>query len=76
MKKFEHRITKHLAGEFDSLVYFCTESGECKLKDVPANESEALERVLNEYGAQGWELVNVAFGRDGLVAFWKREIAG
>jgi len=30
--------------------------------------------MLNRRGAEGWEIVQTLFGRDGIVIFWKREI--
>jgi len=72
MSAFEYRITKHPSGEFKELVYFCTESGECTLNQVPGDQVQRLEDLLNAQGEKGWELVQVSFGRDGLLAFWKR----
>lgn len=74
MKKFEYDITKYSASEFTHLVYFCTEQGECKFDQIPEDQTRVLNEVLNEKGARGWELVDLAFGHDGLVAFWKREL--
>jgi hypothetical protein len=74
MGHFEYEITKHPAGSFEKLVYFCTETGECALDEVPADQTEILVKILNERGDQGWELVQIAFGKEGLMAFWKREV--
>ena len=74
MKKFEYDISKHSASEFTHLVYFCTDQGECKFDQIPDYQTKILREILNERGSQGWELVNLIFGNDGLVAFWKREI--
>ena len=73
MSKFEYRITKHAAAEFDRLAFFCSENGECGLDEVPEDQMKALEDMLNEYGMVGWELVNLAFGRNGILAFWKKK---
>jgi hypothetical protein len=56
------------------LVYFCSEQGACELKDVPSDQTAALGKMFNERGAEGWELVQVFFGQDGMVALWKREL--
>jgi hypothetical protein len=32
------------------------------------------ESLLNERDEQGWELIQLLFGNDGIVAFWKKEI--
>jgi hypothetical protein len=75
MKKFEYEITKHAAEDFNQLVYFCSETGECTLDQVPDYQTNALKRILNGRGDEGWELVQISFGRNGIVAFWKRMIA-
>jgi hypothetical protein len=31
-----------------------------------------LTDILNNRGREGWELVQISFGRDGLMAYWKR----
>lgn len=74
MTQFEYEITKHPADEFTHLVYFCTNEGECNVEQLPLDQTEVLEKILNERGAQSWELVQVFFGKDGVVAFWKRPI--
>jgi hypothetical protein len=74
MGQFEYEITKHPADEFTHLVYFCTNEGECNVDQLPLNQTEVLEKILNERGAQSWELVQIFFGKDGVVAFWKRAI--
>jgi hypothetical protein len=72
MANFEYEITKHPADEFNRLTYFCTESGECKLEEVPDRQVIMLRDFLNEKGSEGWELVQLFFGKDGVVAVWKR----
>jgi len=74
MKSFEYEITKHPAESFEKVIYFCTETGECTLDEVPVDQTEILAEILNERGKQGWELVQVAFGKEGLMAFWKRKV--
>jgi hypothetical protein len=74
MKKFEYEITKYPADDFTQLVYFCTNEGECDFDQLPSNQTEVLENILNERGVLSWELVQVFFGKDGVVAFWKRAI--
>ena len=74
MKRFTYEITKHSSQEFMKLIYFCTDSGECKFDQIPDNQVKVLGEILNERGKDGWELVHIAFGEDGLVCFWKKEI--
>jgi hypothetical protein len=37
-------------------------------------DDEEVEELLNEQGASGWELVNVALIQEGLLAFCKRSV--
>jgi hypothetical protein len=74
VKRYEYNITKHPADEFKQLVYFCTDHGKCNLEGLPSDQLTTLGDLLNEKGEQGWELVQVFLGRDGVVAFWKREL--
>ncbi len=74
MKRFEYEITRHKEDAFKQVVYFCSENGECTMEEVPGEETKMLSQILNERGNQGWELVQVSFGKDGAMAFWKRKI--
>jgi len=74
MIKFEYRITKHPADNFKHVGFFCNDQGECNLEQLPEDQLSVLGDILNEYGAQGWELVQLNFGSDGVIAFWKKEI--
>jgi hypothetical protein len=74
MKHYEYDITLHAGDSFKQLVYFCTETAECTLEQVPGKQPQMLVDLLNERGKQGWELVQVSFGRDGVMAFWKRKV--
>ena len=74
MKRFKYEITKHSSQEFMQLIYFCTDSGVCKFDQIPDHHVKVLGEILNERGSDGWELVHLAFGEDGLVAFWKKEV--
>lgn len=75
MTRFEYTITKHPAAAFNDLVYYCSEAGECSLNQVSRDSAAVLQEILNDQGRQGFELVQLAFGRDGVVAFWKKELA-
>jgi hypothetical protein len=75
MDRYEYEITKHSAETFMKVVYFCSEEGECKLEEVPAEEPQVLVDILNERGLAGWELVQMMFGRDGVMICWKRRLA-
>ena len=69
---YKYRITKHSAGEISSIVYFCNEKGECKYDQVPTDQLMKMEEILNKEGKEGWELIQLSFGEDGVVAFWKK----
>ncbi|MBF0495553.1 MAG: hypothetical protein HQK58_03095 [Deltaproteobacteria bacterium] len=71
---YEYEITSHPAAEFTHVVYFCSESGECSLNQVPTGQVKVLTDILNERGLQGWELVQLSFGKEGVMAFWKRRV--
>lgn len=74
MKTFEYKITKHAAATFSSLVYYCSETGECNLDQIPRSQEETLQNILNDEGKEGWELLQVSFGKNGIIGFWKKEV--
>jgi len=76
MKRFEYTITKYSSDTFNLLVYFCSEAGECSLNQIPSDQTKVLEDILNKQGSQGWVLVQLFFGKDGAMAFWRRELTG
>lgn len=75
-KQFVYEVERYPSEQFVQLAYFCTDQGECKLDQLPVEQTENLEDVLNRRGSEGWELVQCFFGSDGLVAIWKREQEG
>ena len=74
MTRFQYEITRHPAKLFSELVVFCSEKGECSLEEVPNDQVKQLEEILNERGQHGWELIVPLFGKDGVLAFWKKII--
>lgn len=78
MARYEYEVVKYPAETFQRTVFFCSEQGACSLEHVPDEDALHLGKVLNERGAQGWELVQLSFGKDGAIGFWKRreETAG
>lgn len=74
MKRFEYNITKHPAELFSELIYYCSEKGECTLDQIPQAQTDILQEILNTEGESGWELVQVSFGNNGILAFWKKEV--
>ena len=74
MTRFEYEITRHSADTFDKVVYFCSKSGQCGIDEVSKDQARILTDILNYRGKEGWELVQVAFGKDGVMAYWKRRM--
>ncbi len=73
MKKFMYEITLHPLDQFRKVAFFCTQEGVCSLQELPSDQINLLKDLLNRRGDESWELVDMAFGKDGLLAFWKRE---
>jgi hypothetical protein len=74
MERFEYEISTHEGNAFIKLAYFCSEDGECSVSEVPAEEPQVLVDLMNERGLQGWELIQLVFGKDSVMAFWKRRL--
>lgn len=74
MKHFEYQVSHHPGEAFRQVVYFCSEVGACSIEDVSADQTRILADILNEKGKQGWELVQAFFGKDGVIALWKRKV--
>jgi hypothetical protein len=74
MKCFEYKITKHSADTFDKIIYFCSKSGQCSIDEVSKDQTRILTDILNTQGRDGWELVQISFGKDGVMLYWKRRI--
>jgi len=74
MDHFEYEITRHSADTFDKVIYFCSESGKCSIDEVSKDQTRILTDILNNRGRDGWALVQISFGKDGVMAFWKRRI--
>ena len=70
--QFEYEISKHPAQDFTQLIYFCTDAGECSYHELPPDQTKALENVLNERGALGWEMAQMFMGTEGIMIVWKR----
>jgi hypothetical protein len=72
MERFEYEITQHSSDTFDKIIYFCSASGQCGIDEVSKDQTRILADILNNRGKKGWELVQISFGKDGVMAFWKR----
>ncbi|NLE46722.1 MAG: hypothetical protein GX620_18580 [Chloroflexi bacterium] len=84
MDQWKYRITVHTAGDVLDLLadpadtvpptIFCDDEGACYFDAGPNPFTEAIERLLDQSGEAGWELVQVAFRPNQLICFWKRPI--
>lgn len=72
MERFEYKITKHSAETFDKIIYFCSEFGQCGINEVSKDQTRILTDILNTQGSEGWALVQIFFGKDGVMIYWKR----
>ena len=72
MKRYEYDVSVHPIEQFQQLAYLCTSSGECSPEQVPADQRKALTDILNDHGTEGWELVQLFFVKEGVVACFKR----
>jgi hypothetical protein len=72
IRKFDYEVTRHPADTFREVVYFCSQDGSCNLGDIHSNQLKMIEDILNERGRKGWEVIQVSFGKDGMLVFWKR----
>lgn len=72
-RNFVYEVKKHPLEQFIRMAYFCTEKGECGLDEIPGEQTEAFEDLLNQRGSEGWELVQSFFGSDGVITIWKKE---
>lgn len=75
MDLFEYEITIHKADALGRVVYFCSNTGDCDIQEVPPTEPQALVDLMNERGLLGWELVQLVFGNQELLACWKRKLS-
>jgi hypothetical protein len=74
MERFEYKITKHSSDTFEKIIYFCSESGQCGINEVSKDQTRILTDILNTKGSKGWSLVQIFFGKDGIMLYWKRRI--
>ncbi|MDH7500242.1 MAG: hypothetical protein QHH30_07630 [candidate division NC10 bacterium] len=75
MKRWQYEISRHPLSRDNRMRIFCSERGECSVEEVETSDSQRVLEVLQERGQEGWELVQILFGRDGFICFWKREHA-
>ena len=82
MDKWRYRITTHASADVLGAlaepveeappVMFCDDEGVCYFDAGPNPFTQAIERLLDEMGEEGWELVQVAFRPEQMICFWKQ----
>lgn len=51
----------------------CDEKGHCLVHDLPEKNLGALEKILNEEGNEGWELVQCHYHAGDMFCLWKKQ---
>lgn len=52
---------------------YCDDEGTCYFDEGPNPFTEAIERLLDQFGTEDWELVQVAFRPHQMICFWKQQ---
>ena len=82
MRRYEHTITVH--GRQDILSravsavtppprVYCDTEGACFFDEAPNPYLQAVIKLLDESGRDGWELVQVIPREQDLICFWRKE---
>jgi hypothetical protein len=85
MDRWRYKITVHTTADVLALLLpqpaeqvppaiYCDDEGACYFDAGPNPYTHALERLLDQAGDEGWELVQVAFRPDQMIGFWKRSV--
>jgi len=82
MTDWRYRITVHATDdvlrelsepvEEAPRMMYCDDEGACYFDDGPNPLTQAIERLLNQVGEEGWELVQVMFRPEQMIGFWKQ----
>jgi hypothetical protein len=85
MDCWRYRITIHTAADVLDLLpepvervprmIFCDDEGACYFDAGPNPFTQAIERLLDQVGEEGWELVQVAFRPGQMICFWKQPLS-
>jgi hypothetical protein len=87
MKRWEYEIASYsseqviavreqmsLPAGAEGKVMFCTDKGACFLDNIPNPNTKAIQQILNQRGADGWQLAGAVFRTDEMLCFWMREV--
>jgi hypothetical protein len=82
MNHWRYRITVFTAADILDLLpepveevppmIFCDDEGTCYFDASPSPLTQAIERLLDQLGEEGWELVQVMFRPQQMICFWKQ----
>ncbi len=82
MDRWRYRITVHSSADVLDLLpepvdripptIFCDDEGACYFDAGPNLFTQSIERLLNQIGEEGWELVQIAFRPEQMICFWKQ----
>jgi hypothetical protein len=85
MNRWRYRITIHTTADVLGLLteavenippmIFCDDEGACYFDAGPNPLTAAIERLLDQAGKEGWELIQIVFRPEQLIGFWKRPAA-
>ncbi len=69
-------ILEHLSRAVDEVppTIYCSDTGACYFDAGPNPFTEAIQLLLSQQGEEGWELVQVIFRPNQLIAFWKQPL--
>ena len=75
MDAYEYDITHFSIQDLGSSGFVCSEDGICggTEKPSPGELAAPLRDLLNRSGHEGWRLIQLEFGKGGVLAFWMRE---
>lgn len=55
-------------------VFYCNSDGMCFFDNMPNANTQAIVKILNERGVQGWRLCSVTFRGNEMLCFWMRKV--
>ena len=76
MPRWSYKASTHKLADLVSeseRVIACDAKGHCLVHDLPEKNLEGLEKVLNEEGDQGWELVQCHYHGEDMFCLWKKQ---
>jgi hypothetical protein len=75
MARWSYKTSTHNLSDTPSAperVIACDEKGHCLVHDLQEKKIASLEKILNEEGNKGWELVQCHYHANELFCLWKK----